>query len=148
MTLRWIAAGMLEAERQFLKIDGYRDLHILKRALERHQEVIEGKAESRVGAVGWTARSSTAIGTSSGKFFWRPRLPTPSINGVSGTMRAYLARKRAERDQEGGETSSHAAAGQAVRRMWADDSGSGSGSRACARTIDSGCLTKELGTCS
>ncbi|MGH2649828.1 MAG: IS256 family transposase [Actinomycetota bacterium] len=42
MALRWIAAGMLEAERQFRKVDGYRDLHVLKRALERHQEVIEG----------------------------------------------------------------------------------------------------------
>ena len=42
MALRWIAAGMLEAERQFRKVDGYGDLHILKRALERHQGVIEG----------------------------------------------------------------------------------------------------------
>ncbi len=45
MVLRWIAAGMLEADRQFRKVDGYRDLHILKRALERHQEVIGGKNE-------------------------------------------------------------------------------------------------------
>lgn len=43
MALRWIAAGMLEAEKQFRKVDGYRDLHVLKRALERHQEVVEGK---------------------------------------------------------------------------------------------------------
>jgi transposase-like protein len=43
MALRWIAAGMLEAERQFRRVDGYRDLHVLKRALERHQEVIEGR---------------------------------------------------------------------------------------------------------
>lgn len=43
MALRWVAAGMLEAEQQFRKINGHRDLHILKRALERHQEVIEGK---------------------------------------------------------------------------------------------------------
>jgi len=42
MAMRWIAAGMLEAERQFRKVDGYRDLHILKGALERHQEVVEG----------------------------------------------------------------------------------------------------------
>ncbi|MGH2705343.1 MAG: IS256 family transposase [Actinomycetota bacterium] len=42
MALRWIAAGMLEAERQFRKVDGHRDLHVLKRALERHQGVIEG----------------------------------------------------------------------------------------------------------
>ncbi len=42
MALRWIAAGMLEAERQFRKVNGFRDLHILKRALECHREVIEG----------------------------------------------------------------------------------------------------------
>ncbi|HLB61670.1 MAG TPA: transposase [Actinomycetota bacterium] len=42
MALRWIAAGMLEAERQFRRVNGYRDLHILKRALERHREVVEG----------------------------------------------------------------------------------------------------------
>jgi len=43
MTLRWVAAGMLEAERRFRKVNGHRDLHILKRALERHQEVVEGR---------------------------------------------------------------------------------------------------------
>ena len=42
MVLRWMAAGMLEAEKQFRRIVGYRDLHILKRALGRDQEVIEG----------------------------------------------------------------------------------------------------------
>ena len=41
MALRWTAAGMLEAEKQFRKVNGYRDLHILKRALECHQEVVE-----------------------------------------------------------------------------------------------------------
>jgi putative transposase len=46
MALRWIAAGMLEAERQFRRVDGYGDLHVLKRALERHQEVIEGKQKA------------------------------------------------------------------------------------------------------
>ncbi|MGH2376478.1 MAG: IS256 family transposase [bacterium] len=45
MALRWIASAMLEAEKQFRKVDGYRDLHVLKRALERHQEVIEGTKE-------------------------------------------------------------------------------------------------------
>ena len=40
MVLRWTAAGMLEAERQFRRIVGYRDLHILKRALEAQQEVV------------------------------------------------------------------------------------------------------------
>jgi hypothetical protein len=41
MAMRWIAAGMLEAEKHFRKVNGYRDLHVLKRALERHREVIE-----------------------------------------------------------------------------------------------------------
>lgn len=40
MVLRWMAAGMLEAERQFRRINGYRDLHVLKRALEQQEEVI------------------------------------------------------------------------------------------------------------
>ena len=39
MVLRWMAAGMSEAERQFRRINGYRDLHVLKRALERQEEV-------------------------------------------------------------------------------------------------------------
>ncbi|MGH2650114.1 MAG: IS256 family transposase [Actinomycetota bacterium] len=43
MALRWTAAGMLEAEKQFRRVNGYRDLHVLKRALERHQEVIEDR---------------------------------------------------------------------------------------------------------
>lgn len=41
MAMRWIAAGMLEAEKQFRRVNGYRDLHVLERALERHREVIE-----------------------------------------------------------------------------------------------------------
>lgn len=41
MALRWIAAGMLEAERRFRRVNGHRDLHVLARALERHGEVIE-----------------------------------------------------------------------------------------------------------
>jgi putative transposase len=36
MALRWTAAGMLEAERQFRKIIGYRDLAKLAVAIERH----------------------------------------------------------------------------------------------------------------
>jgi putative transposase len=35
MALRWTAAGMLEAERQFRKIIGYRDLATLLIAIER-----------------------------------------------------------------------------------------------------------------
>jgi len=34
MALRWTAAGMLEAERQFRKIIGYRDLATLVTAIE------------------------------------------------------------------------------------------------------------------
>lgn len=35
MALRWTAAGMLEAERQFRRIIGYRDLAKLALAIER-----------------------------------------------------------------------------------------------------------------
>jgi putative transposase len=42
MVLRWMAAGMLEAEKQFRRIVGYRDLHMLKQALRGRQEVMEG----------------------------------------------------------------------------------------------------------
>ena len=35
MALRWTAAGMLEAERQFRKVIGYRDLAKLALAIER-----------------------------------------------------------------------------------------------------------------
>jgi len=35
MALRWTAAGMLEAERQFRRIIGYRDLATLALAIER-----------------------------------------------------------------------------------------------------------------
>lgn len=38
MALRWTAAGMLEAERQFRKIIGYRDLATLVIAIERDHE--------------------------------------------------------------------------------------------------------------
>ena len=45
MAMRWVAAGMLDAEKQFRKVNGYRDLHILKRALECHTDVIEGRRQ-------------------------------------------------------------------------------------------------------
>ena len=38
MALRWTAAGMLEAERQFRKIIGYRDLATLVIAIERDND--------------------------------------------------------------------------------------------------------------
>ena len=40
MALRWTAAGLLEAQRQFRRSNGYRDLHILKLALQAHREVV------------------------------------------------------------------------------------------------------------
>jgi len=42
MALRWTAAGMLEAERQFRRLNGYKDLHLLKAALRAHEEVVKG----------------------------------------------------------------------------------------------------------
>ena len=42
MALRWTAAGMLEAERQFRRFNGYKDLHVLKAALRAHEEVVKG----------------------------------------------------------------------------------------------------------
>jgi len=45
MALRWIAARMLEAERQFCRVNGFRDLHILARALECHREEIEERTQ-------------------------------------------------------------------------------------------------------
>ena len=38
MALRWTAAGMLEAQRQFRKIIGYRDLATLVIAIERDRD--------------------------------------------------------------------------------------------------------------
>jgi len=40
MVLCWTGIGMLEAEKQFRRIVGYRELPILKRALEAHREVV------------------------------------------------------------------------------------------------------------
>ncbi len=34
MILRWTAAGVLEAEKQFRRVNGYRDLQLLRIALE------------------------------------------------------------------------------------------------------------------
>lgn len=42
MALRWTAAGLLEAERQFRRLNGYKDLHVLKAALQAHEEVVKG----------------------------------------------------------------------------------------------------------
>jgi len=42
MALRWTAAGMLEAERQFRRMNGFKDLQMLKQALRHHEEVVRG----------------------------------------------------------------------------------------------------------
>jgi transposase-like protein len=42
MALRWTAAGMLEAERQFRRVNGFKDLQMLKQALRHHEEVVRG----------------------------------------------------------------------------------------------------------
>lgn len=44
MVLRWVAAGMLEAEKQFRRINGYRDLHLLRRGLEEKQQADAARA--------------------------------------------------------------------------------------------------------
>jgi transposase-like protein len=38
MVLRWTAAGLLEAEKQFRRVNGHRDMPILRRALEQHYQ--------------------------------------------------------------------------------------------------------------
>ena len=46
MALLWTAAGMLEAERQFRKIIGYRDLAALVIAIERDNDRRRAHAEA------------------------------------------------------------------------------------------------------
>ncbi len=45
MALRWTAAGMLEAEKQFRRVRGYRELPLLTSALRQHEEVINHRRE-------------------------------------------------------------------------------------------------------
>ncbi len=40
MIVRWTAAGILEAEKQFRRINGFRDLQLLHIALEAYREPI------------------------------------------------------------------------------------------------------------
>ena len=47
MCLRWTAAGMLEAEQQFRRIIGYRDLAKLVIAIERHALLAAAKTTTR-----------------------------------------------------------------------------------------------------
>jgi putative transposase len=59
MALRWTAAGMLEAERQFRKIIGYRDLATLVVAIERdhehHRHADAARTQSKEAAIVLTA---------------------------------------------------------------------------------------------
>ena len=45
MGLRWTAAGMLEGEKQFRRIRGYRELPLLTNALRQHEKVINHRRE-------------------------------------------------------------------------------------------------------
>jgi len=48
MIVRWIAAGIVEANRRFRRIRGYRDLTTLFSAIERHTEGNTLDLEKRV----------------------------------------------------------------------------------------------------
>lgn len=43
MARRWTAAAMLEAEKQFRRVNGYKDIGKLKKAIARHEEVVRSK---------------------------------------------------------------------------------------------------------
>jgi putative transposase len=47
MALRWCAAGMLEAQSQFRRVKGYKEIPILIAAMERHfhPQMLAGKEE-------------------------------------------------------------------------------------------------------
>ncbi len=45
MVLRWTAAGMLQAEKRFRRVRGYREMPLLENALRQHEEVINHKRE-------------------------------------------------------------------------------------------------------
>ncbi len=70
MALRWTAAGMLEAERQFRRIIGYQQLATLALAIERdlapaHDDQGGGYSRHCVVTARDRRRSSTTSGTSS-----------------------------------------------------------------------------------
>jgi putative transposase len=41
MVVRWMAAGLLDAEKRFRRIKGYRDMSLLRVALRRHYQRVE-----------------------------------------------------------------------------------------------------------
>jgi putative transposase len=46
MVMRWMAAGLLDAEKRFRRVKGYRDMPILRVALRRHHQGIESTRRS------------------------------------------------------------------------------------------------------
>ena len=94
MRLRWTAAGMLEAERQFRKIIGYSELAKLAVAIEReltaetsprHQPRGERYRPHRLTITpGPPSRSSTTDGTSSGSALPRLSRASAAANRTGG----------------------------------------------------------------
>ena len=48
MILRWTATGILEAEKKFRRINGYRDLQLLHIALQAHHVAVDDEAKKEV----------------------------------------------------------------------------------------------------
>jgi transposase-like protein len=46
MALRWVAAGLLDAEKRFRKVKGYREMPMLRVALRRHHQRVEATRRS------------------------------------------------------------------------------------------------------
>jgi putative transposase len=46
MALRWTAAGLLDAEKRFRGVKGYREMVILRRALHKHYEGLASTRKS------------------------------------------------------------------------------------------------------
>jgi len=46
MVMRWMAAGLLDAEKRFRRVKGYRDMAILRTALRRHHQGLESTRRS------------------------------------------------------------------------------------------------------
>jgi hypothetical protein len=65
--LRWTAAGLLDAEKRFRRVKGYREMVMLRRALQNYHEALASKAPDNRP---WIARNSTDSGTSSHRRVW------------------------------------------------------------------------------
>ena len=63
MRLRWTAAGMLEAERQFRCVVGYRELPLLVAGLRKEVNFEQDAAMVAARSSPGRRRNSTAIGT-------------------------------------------------------------------------------------